>query len=278
MLGDFAQSNGTAVTYGYQFASMVHAFEQANLPLSIAQVAEALGVPSGEVISGGSTLSGPNTPSIYYLAGGDQTVTAGKALNNFVMGGTFGQDTIIEDEPALGPQDESILRLTSVASTDVTATRNGLDLVLSVNGTDEQITVKNEFSGIELSYNGQNFADNWGVAQIQFDDGVLWDMPDIAKAVSRPQPTEATITGTPGMDVLDGGVGGNNFLSGGDGNDIYKFGIGYGHDTIRVNQTDPFNQATDYVEFGAGISLSDLTFSRQGDSNDLLITDNATGD
>ena len=278
VLGDFAQSNGTAVTYGYQFASMVHAFEQANLPLSIAQVAEALGVPSGEVISGGSTLSGPNTPSIYYLAGGDQTVTAGKALNNFVMGGTFGQDTIIEDEPALGPQDESILRLTSVASTDVTATRNGLDLVLSVNGTDEQITVKNEFSGIELSYNGQNFADNWGVAQIQFDDGVLWDMPDIAKAVSRPQPTEATITGTPGMDVLDGGVGGNNFLSGGDGNDIYKFGVGYGHDTILVGQTDPFNQATDYVEFGAGISLSDLTFSRQGDSNDLLITDTKTGD
>jgi Ca2+-binding RTX toxin-like protein len=278
VLGDFAQSNGTAVTYGYQFASMVHAFEQANLPLSIAQVAEALGVPSGEVISGGSTLSGPNTASIYYMAGGDQTVTAGKALNNFVMGGTFGHDTIIEDEPALGPQDESILRLTSVASTDVTATRNGLDLVLSVNGTDEQITVKNEFSGTELSFNGANFADNWGVAQIQFSDGVLWDMPDIAKAVSRPQPDEATILGTPGMDVLDGGVGGNNFLSGGDGNDIYKFGVGYGHDTILVNQTDPFNNSTDYVQFGAGISFSDLTFSRQGDSNDLLITDTKTGD
>ncbi len=170
-------------------------------------------------------------------------------LNNFVMGGTFGNDTIIDDEPALGPQDESILRFTNVASTDVTATRDGLNLILTVNGTNEQVTIENEFSGSDLSFNGANFADNWGVAQIEFSDGVLWDMPDIAKAVSRPEPDETTVLGTPGMDVLDGGVGGNNSLSGGDGSDIYKFGIGYGHDTISVNATDPFSGATDYVDF-----------------------------
>ncbi len=35
VLGDFARSSGVEVTYGYQFASMVNAFEQSGLPLSI---------------------------------------------------------------------------------------------------------------------------------------------------------------------------------------------------------------------------------------------------
>ena len=125
VLGDFARSNGTEVTYGYQFASMVHAYEQSNLPISIEQAAQALGVPAGEVIEGGSTFGGPNSPSIYYLHGGDQTVTAGVGLNNFAHGRhVLRHDTIIDDEPALGPQDESILRFTDAASTDVTATRD----------------------------------------------------------------------------------------------------------------------------------------------------------
>jgi Ca2+-binding RTX toxin-like protein len=277
VLGDFARSNGVEVTYGYQFASMVHAYEQTNLPLTIEQTAAALGVPPGEVIEGGGTITGPNSPSIYYLHGGDQTVTAGIGLNNFVMGGTFGQDSIIDDEPE-GHSDESVLWFTNVASTDITATRDGLNLILSVNGTDEQVTVENEFNGVEESFTGSNLSDNWGVAQIEFSDGVLWDMPNIAMAVSQPEPNEPTILGTPGMDVLNGGVGGNNFLSGGDGSDIYMFGLGYGHDTISVNRSDPFNDDIDTVAFGAGITISGLTFSRQGASDDLSIIVNSTGD
>jgi Ca2+-binding RTX toxin-like protein len=277
VLGDFvrgsgqSQATGQKVTYGYQFASMVRAYEASSLPLDIGAVATALGVPAGEVVTGGSTLTGPDLPSIYYLAGGDQTVTGGHGLNNFVLGGVFGHDTIIDDEPALSGSDLSILRLTNVRSTDVTATRSGLDLILSVNGTSEQVTVKGEFTGVRLSFNGANFNDNVGVAQISFSDGVLWDMPDIAKAVSRPDPTDGTVTGTPGMDVLDGGVGGNNTLSGGDGSDIYAFGLGYGHDTIQVGRTDPFNYSIDLLQFGAGIARSDLIFSRQGNSNDLQV-------
>ena len=257
---------------------MVRAYEASSLPLDIGAAATALGVPAGEVITGGSTLTGPDLPSIFYLAGGDQTATGRHGLNNFVLGGVFGHDTIIDDEPALSGSDPSILRLTNVKSTDVTATRSGLDLVLSVNGTNEQVTVEGEFTGVRLSFNGANFNDNVGIAQISFSDGVLWDMPDIAKAVSRPDPTDATVTGTPGMDVLDGGVGGNNSLSGGDGSDIYAFGLGYGHDTIQVGRTDPFNYSIDLVTFGAGIARSDLIFSRQGNSNDLQVAIKGTSD
>ena len=277
VLGDLNRPNNVVVTYGYQFASMVGAYQASNLPLDIADVATALGIPSGEVIEGsGATLTGPDQSSIYFVNSDGQTVTAGLGLNNFVMGADAGQVTIVDHEPWPNPADESILYV-NANSTHVTATRNGLDLILAVNGTNEQITIQNEFFGVELGLNGTDIEDNWGVAQIQFADGVLWDMPDMAWAVSRPQPNDSIVTGTPGMDVLDGGVGGNNYLSGGDGSDTYLFGLAYGHDTINVDRTHAFDQDTDYVKFGAGISFSDLTFARQGDSDNLLITVNSTG-
>jgi len=105
-----AQATGQKVTYGYQFASMVRAFEASNLPLDIAAAATALGVPAGAVIAGSGTLTGPDQSSIFYLAGGDQTAIGGIGLNNFVMGGTFGHDTILDDEPAPSQGEPSILR------------------------------------------------------------------------------------------------------------------------------------------------------------------------
>jgi Ca2+-binding RTX toxin-like protein len=277
VLGDFDRGEGLQVTYGYQFASMVLAYESVGLPLTIEQAATALGVPGDVMMEGSANFTGPNTDTIYYLYGGDQTVTAGIGMNNFVMGGTFGHDVIIDDEPVLH-NDPSILRFTNVKSTDVVATRQGLDLILDVKNTNEEVKVVGEFTGVQMSFNGENLNDTVGVAQISFADGVLWDMPDIAWAVARPDPTDATILGTPAMDVLDGGVGGDTYLSGGDGSDIYIFGRGYGHDTIKVDRQDPFNNATDYVNFGPGISQSDLTFSRDGKSNDLHISINGTSD
>src|SRR5262249_43485819 len=41
VLGDFDRNQGVSVSYAYQFASMVHAYEASNLPLSIADAAVA---------------------------------------------------------------------------------------------------------------------------------------------------------------------------------------------------------------------------------------------
>jgi hypothetical protein len=186
VLGDFARGSGLDVTYAYQFASMVRAFEASSLPLDIEHAAAALGVPQDLIIEGGSTLTGPDDPSIYYLHGGDQTVTAGLGMNNFVMGGTFGHDVILDDEPAPSAQDPSILRFTNVKSTDVTATRQGLDLIIDVNGTNEQVKVIGEFTGVRPGFNGTgDLNDTMGVSEVVFSNGVVWEMPDIAWAVSR---------------------------------------------------------------------------------------------
>ncbi|WP_420970809.1 calcium-binding protein [Bradyrhizobium sp. B120] len=272
VLGDFARGEGLTVNYAYEFTSMVRAYESVGLPLSIEQAAETLGVPAGQIVEGGSVINGAtDNPYIYYLHGGDQTVTTSSgAPDNFVMGGTFGHVVINADRGGGGEDD--LLRFTNVKSTDVTAVRDGIDLVLSVNGTNEQIRIVGEFVGIKPSLTGGNMNDKMGVQQIAFSDGVVWDKPDISWATWHPNPTATSIVGTMDMDILDGGQGTDQYLSGGDGGDVYIWGRGSGHDTVDDRMGWILNTAPDYVKFGPGITLSDLTWSRQTDSPDLTIS------
>src|SRR6266702_3244263 len=268
VLGDFPRGDGREVTYAYMFESMVRAYENSSLPLDIAQAASALGVPSGLVVFGGTTLTGTDGPDIFYIAGGDQTAAGGLGLDNYVFGHTFGHVTIDDDEPGPGQQDPDILRFTDLNPADVTATRSGLDLVITVDGTDKQVTVVGEFTGWKPGLGGtSNLNDDHGVGQISFADGTVWDLPDIAFAVSHPQPTDDTLVGTASIDVLDGGAG-NDSLAGGDSGDIYIFGRGYGHDTIEDREAWILNDSPDYVKFGPGITQSDVTFHRDGGSSD----------
>jgi Ca2+-binding RTX toxin-like protein len=277
VLGDLDRGQLT-VSYAYMFQSMVRAYEAVNLPISITAAASALGVPANEIVEGGSVINGTSsTPTIYYLHGGDQTVTTNSvAPDNFIMGGTFGHVVINADRGSSG--DDDLLRFTNVRSTDVTADRDGKDLILTVNGTNEQIRVVGEFTGIKPGLFGGNLNDKAGVQQIVFSDGVVWDKSDIATAASHPRPDLAVLTGTDDHDVLDGGVGGDTTLIGGEGGDTYIFGGGYGHDTIDDQQNWIFNDDPDIVKFKPGITLDDLQFSRDGNSNDLNISIKETTD
>ena len=73
--------------------------------------------------------------------------------------------------------------------------------------------------------------------------------------------------GGAGNDTLDGGLG-NDTLNGAAGADTYRFGRGWGTDTIIDN--DATAGVVDKIEFGASIVLADLTFTRVG--NDLSMS------
>lgn len=75
------------------------------------------------------------------------------------------------------------------------------------------------------------------------------------------------IQGLGGNDTLDGGAG-NDWLVGGTGADSYRFGKGYGQDTIVA--VDP-GGSTDSVQFGAGIKPGDLYYRQSGDDLILLL-------
>ena len=214
MLGDFQEQAGSGIqlTYGYEFASMVRAYETVGLPLDIVSAAQALGVPPGTIVMGGATLSGNNSGDIFYLSNGDQTVIGGTGGDNFVLGGHFGQDVIYDDQPFGGPQNPTDLYLTSIKPTDVMAVRNGNDLILDDTLTGQQVTIVNEFIGVHPALIFGNTNDVWGVAEIIFSDGTVWNKDDMARAVApNTNGVDGTLLGTSSNDVLDGGRG-NHFV------------------------------------------------------------------
>ena len=78
-----------------------------------------------------------------------------------------------------------------------------------------------------------------------------------------------TLSGLAGADTYDGGAGTDVLTDASTSADIYRFGIGYGTDTI----TD--SGGTDRVELGAGIAQSQLVFTRNGNNLELTISGQA---
>jgi hypothetical protein len=130
---------------------------------------------------------------------------------NAVRGGTSIVNALV---PSAGQTD--ILRFTSLTSSEVTASRSGIDLVIKVDGSDEQVTVTGQFIGYKPGLFGGDLNPVLGVGEIAFADGVVWDATDIAWAVApNTDGVNGTLIGCDAMDVLDGARG-NHFLSGGE--------------------------------------------------------------
>lgn len=271
VLNDFVRDEDRTLTYGYQFACMVPAFETVGLPLSLQVAAEALGILSNLILEGsGTTFQGTSDSDILYVTAEEQTVTGGSGLDNYVFGADFGNIVINDHEAALTQQSPDIIRFTSHHSDDFIASRDGLDLVLSVIGTSQVVRVVGQFTGVKPGLIGGNLNTDSGVREIVFADGTIWGPVEIAFAASHPLETNDNLVGTFATDVLDGGEG-DDTLSGGDNGDIYLFDIGYGNDTVHDQQTYILADGQDVVRFGPGIEASDVSFHRFGETNDLVV-------
>ncbi|NLT10585.1 MAG: hemolysin, partial [Ruminococcus sp.] len=78
------------------------------------------------------------------------------------------------------------------------------------------------------------------------------------------------IYGYAGNDTIVGGKG-NDMLYGADGNDTYIFNLGDGNDTIDEYNT---SSSSDRIVFGEGITVEDITISRENDDIIIHIGDN----
>ncbi|MGB9367336.1 MAG: calcium-binding protein, partial [Xanthobacteraceae bacterium] len=280
IVGDYVRGDTfLSMSYAFLAQNIVAAYEATGIGLSFNSVTSAFGLPPDLVVSGSGTLTGTDDADIFYAAtASNDTLRGGEGPDTYIFGHGIGHDTIDDVEPPLTADHvPDTIRFAALGHSDVTATRNGLDLILTVNATGETVTVLRQFEGWTPSLFGADLSDDTGVGEIVFADGVVWDQQDIAKAVSHPHATDDTITGTPSLDWLDGGAG-NDYLSGGDDADVYVFGLGYGHDVIDENQGNILIDTWDILRFGAGITQDDVTFSRVGDSRDLQISINGTDD
>jgi Ca2+-binding RTX toxin-like protein len=155
----------------------------------------------------------------------------------------------------------------------------GDDLVLSINGTDDTLTVNNWFA---------DESGSWQVEQIQFADGTLWSVTDIKQMVLQGTPeddlligysTDDTITGLAGQDTIFGNAGddtidpgpGDDYAEGGIGNDRYVFGRGYNQDTVVDYDENLGN--IDTISLVADVLPSDVTLEIDGTNLRVVIND-----
>ncbi|MDQ7251718.1 putative Ig domain-containing protein, partial [Dongia sedimenti] len=199
--------------------------------------------------TGNDTLKGGTGDDVYRFKAGD------------------GQDTI-----------NDIGVMTGVAGGSADVLRFGVGLSAAnarfkrdtVNTSDLIITFTSSTDQIRIT----DFYGKGRIEEIDFVDGT-------SISASEAEQRAAVDIATGGVDTIKGGASaeritggaGADMLDGGEGGDTYVFNLGDAADTIN----DSGSTGPDFIEFGAGITQSQLTLSRQGTgSADMKIAVNGT--
>ncbi|MES2205501.1 MAG: calcium-binding protein, partial [Pseudomonadota bacterium] len=200
--------------------------------------------------SGNDTLDGGT---------GNDRLTGGDGADIYLFSRGSGTDTIDNyDYDALNINADTIQLGTGITTTDITLTRNGDTLIISLNNSTDALEVTNYFAQDGLSATA--------VENIKFADGTLWNVATIKSKVLVSTAGNDMLTGYATADTLTGGNG-NDWLSGADGNDILNGGTGndilYGD-----NGSDKLlgNEGNDQLDGGNGNDTLD-----GGTGNDGLV-------
>ncbi len=224
--------------------------------------------------NGNNSLTGTVNDDFVYGLGGNDTLQGGDGNDIYSFDAGFGADAIND---AVGA---NVVRFgSSIAVSDITAARDGNDLVLNHTSGTDQIRITSWYATTPRN-----------VDQIEFADGTVWTAQDIDALTG-------TIMGTLGNDVLDGsanddrlfglegddqlnGLGGNDALDGGAGNDILDGGTGAdamaggaGDDTYIVD--DAADAITESAGEGTDTVISNLSYSLGANLENLTLTGTA---
>ena len=149
-----------------------------------------------------------------YLYGRDgNDVLLGKGGNDYIYSDNGnGNDTLNggadNDQLYGGTGKLNVLQFKAgVTASEVVATRSGTDLVLSIAGTPDEVTIGYFFSDDPANaYNA--------IQQVKFADGTSWDVNALK---------DKAFAGTTAADVINGQAGAD-YIYGGAGNDTYVCG------------------------------------------------------
>ncbi|MCK9506319.1 MAG: hypothetical protein M0Q95_19315, partial [Porticoccaceae bacterium] len=235
--------------------------------------------------SGNDLLYGDNGDDTLDGGAGNDTLNGGTGNNSYRFGWGDGQDVIYHVyDPSAGKR--NVLQFKDdVTPNDVLVSRLNNDLVLSLAGTTDKVTVYFFF-----------YQDNPGnehnpLQAVVFTDGTRWDQAAlIEKAMTGTDAADILrglggddslfgdsgndiLYGENGDDTLDGGAG-NDSLNGGDGSDTYLFVGNFGAD--HISNYDAVSASID-AAFFEGRAIEDLWFSQSGSSLKIFVvgTDNS---
>jgi Ca2+-binding RTX toxin-like protein len=193
--------------------------------------------------AGIDNIYGTPVNDVFDGKGGNDYEQGNGGADTYIFGRGYGQD-VVNNFLSNG---QSILRFNAdTTPTDMMLLRSGNDLVLSIAGTADQVTLQQYFNG-NTTYR---------LAAIQLSDGTNWN-----NAVLFGTSGNDTLTGDSGPNYLDGGAGADS-LVGGAGNDTY-----FADNTGDVVVENP-NEGTDFVE-------SLVTYTLAVDVENLMLTGNS---
>ncbi|MER0044607.1 calcium-binding protein [Pseudomonas sp. MGal98] len=231
--------------------------------------------------AGNDTLSGE---------GGNDTLEGGIGNDVYRFARGWGADTV-QNYESLSNGLDAIEFAAGIQPGDIRASRSGSNLMLSLDGSADRITVTNYFQN--------DGATSFAVDEIRFANGTRWSVSTIKAMVLQGTSGNDTLTGYASADMISGGAGndsiiggsgndtldggsgndvitgglgddrlvggtGNDQLQGGSGNDLYTFARGWGQDVIVDTEG-----ARDVIDFAAGITPGEIMVSHEGD--DLLL-------
>ena len=240
------------------------------------------GADGNDILTGGNnndTLVGGDDNDTLYGGSGDD-VLKGEEGNDWLEGGS-GNDTyifaegdgddIIYNYSANATTNYDILIMKDIVSTDVTIARDDDDWIISLIGSSDSITLRdqNNITSSSVPY--------FELDEIIFSDSVSWTANSMREDYLANAGTSGgeTIVGFFTDDIMDGKAG-NDRLEGGNGGDTYIYGVGSGNDVIYDYPNYVTWALPDTIEFGAGITQGDLAFSYSGDN--LIITITSTSE
>lgn len=206
--------------------------------------------------TGNDVLEGQGGDDILLGLDGNDTLNGG-AGNDELQGG-LGDDTYIYTsgegaDTLIDAGGWDTLQLADLLPEDVQLMFEGNDLLVSLN------------DGTELRIAGGYANPDSALEAMVFADGTMWGVDEItAYTFRKPTVGGDSITGTVRDDRIDG-LGGGDYVSGGEGDDTYYFGRDYG--TLRVD--DRALSTGDTLTFKDGIVPDDLAITRS--SSDLMI-------
>lgn len=249
---------------------------------------------SNDTLNGGNGndyLDGSAGDDILDGGSGNDSLGGSKGSDTYFFGRGSGQDMIIECDETADNLD-TLQFGAGIAADEIIISRNGDDLILSIQGTNDQVRIQNWRYGAIYQIEQVKFADGttWDAAYLQAKIGttVVGTAGDETlqawadeNAILEGMGGNDILNGSNGNDALDGGTG-DDALSGIAGSDTYIFNLGYGHDTISEGYAYPTENAyptegdVDTLQFGAGIAVGDLTFVRS--EFDLIMNINGTND
>ena len=224
------------VIAGVRFADGRTLSSQA-LALAVSETAgdDRIAVPASATGGGAAIFGGAGNDSLRGGRGndvitggvGDDLLQGGPGADTYVFARGDGQDVIREFDETAGIYDR--IRFTAgIAPTDVVVTQIGNDVVLSIVGTSDRLTIVGEMVDGRTS-----------VERVEFADGTFWSLSDVAARLGVGAAGDDRIAfGNASLwtPTIAGGRG-DDWLSGGGLPTIYIFNPGDGRDTIH-DRTD----------------------------------------